>query len=438
MLDTFDVPNPTNSSSYPAPGPPLLDNNETNILDDFFENPNNVDPSFLSVAQNYHPGAGGLFGGTNTLGWMDHGMNLPQSSEAQPPTGRSTSQPNPQRQGSISQRQAHQNSLPASEDVQEAARVLFNQNARYNNMATHYNGYTTGMSAGSHDLSQNNGYGYPPIPSPSTAPYNFNAGPGGNGLYGLNDLQSQYGASENHGEPMTALPGRVRAVDARGNPIRFGTDDNFRNNYAISSAREQGRNVTDGFSELFKVATQQQANLAKTHTAASELAESRKRSRPSEGEEPTGESEEYQSSEEENYRAKKRRKSGKLAEDEDDFDDGSNRKNGKRKPSTGQSKSRGQRQGSSPARKPKGSPTLTKAQRENLSEEQKRSNHIQSEQKRRNLIKQGFEDLNKLVPELRSGGFSKSNMLVETAKFMKRLTEENNEIKAQMRSLENG
>ncbi|KAK8200530.1 uncharacterized protein BKA78DRAFT_238518, partial [Phyllosticta capitalensis] len=56
--------------------------------------------------------------------------------------------------------------------------------------------------------------------------------------------------------------------------------------------------------------------------------------------------------------------------------------------------------------------------RENLTEEQKRSNHILSEQKRRNLIKNGFTELNELVPGLKAGGFSKSAMLMEAAKFL--------------------
>lgn len=45
--------------------------------------------------------------------------------------------------------------------------------------------------------------------------------------------------------------------------------------------------------------------------------------------------------------------------------------------------------------------TAAKPTRENLTEEQKRENHIKSEQKRRTLIREGFEDLNNLVPGLR-------------------------------------
>ncbi|KAJ5215642.1 uncharacterized protein N7498_002049 [Penicillium cinerascens] len=60
----------------------------------------------------------------------------------------------------------------------------------------------------------------------------------------------------------------------------------------------------------------------------------------------------------------------------------------------------------------------SKAPRENLSEEQKRTNHILSEQKRRNLIRQGFDDLCTLVPGLRGGGFSKSAMLTQAADWL--------------------
>ncbi|KAF2732032.1 hypothetical protein EJ04DRAFT_566322 [Polyplosphaeria fusca] len=63
-------------------------------------------------------------------------------------------------------------------------------------------------------------------------------------------------------------------------------------------------------------------------------------------------------------------------------------------------------------------PSTAGQKRENLSEEQKRNNHILSEQKRRNLIKRGFEDLNALVPELRNGGLSKSAILMESAHFL--------------------
>ncbi|KAH6619002.1 hypothetical protein C7974DRAFT_401310 [Boeremia exigua] len=71
-----------------------------------------------------------------------------------------------------------------------------------------------------------------------------------------------------------------------------------------------------------------------------------------------------------------------------------------------------------------------KLQRENLSEAQKRSNHILSEQKRRNLIKRGFDDLHDLVPEIRTGGLSKSSVLTEAANFLDQLVAGNAELGA--------
>ncbi|KAF7714054.1 Basic-region helix-loop-helix (bHLH) transcription factor [Penicillium ucsense] len=73
-----------------------------------------------------------------------------------------------------------------------------------------------------------------------------------------------------------------------------------------------------------------------------------------------------------------------------------------------------------------------KATRENLSEEQKRTNHILSEQKRRNLIRQGFDDLCSLVPSLRGGGFSKSAMLTQAADWLEDLLRGNELLRSQL------
>ncbi|KAI9696890.1 MAG: hypothetical protein M1820_007965 [Bogoriella megaspora] len=70
-----------------------------------------------------------------------------------------------------------------------------------------------------------------------------------------------------------------------------------------------------------------------------------------------------------------------------------------------------------------------KQQKENLTEEQKRSNHIMSEQKRRNIIKEGYEGLHLLVPNLKDGGFSKSQALAEAAAFLDSLVEGNKRLR---------
>jgi len=74
----------------------------------------------------------------------------------------------------------------------------------------------------------------------------------------------------------------------------------------------------------------------------------------------------------------------------------------------------------------------------NLSEDQKRANHIQSEQKRRNIIKQGYEDLNQLVPSLAGGksGFSKSEILKEVVAYLENLIAGNTAMESHFDRLE--
>ncbi|KAK4111177.1 hypothetical protein N656DRAFT_681887, partial [Canariomyces notabilis] len=59
-----------------------------------------------------------------------------------------------------------------------------------------------------------------------------------------------------------------------------------------------------------------------------------------------------------------------------------------------------------------------KQPRANLTDEQKRENHIRSEQKRRDLIKDHFNDLGAIVPALKSGGYSKAVMLNLSADWL--------------------
>jgi Helix-loop-helix DNA-binding domain len=72
------------------------------------------------------------------------------------------------------------------------------------------------------------------------------------------------------------------------------------------------------------------------------------------------------------------------------------------------------------------------SKRDPLNDEQKRQNHIASEQKRRNQIREGFEDLNKIVPDLKEGGFSKSAVLVEVAAFAMKLIRNNDELRKRL------
>ncbi|KAK0634690.1 hypothetical protein B0T17DRAFT_475413, partial [Bombardia bombarda] len=76
-----------------------------------------------------------------------------------------------------------------------------------------------------------------------------------------------------------------------------------------------------------------------------------------------------------------------------------------------------------------------KAPRENLTEEQKRNNHIKSEQKRRTQIKEGFDDLCNLVPKLVTGGFSKSAVLTTAGSWLSDLLEGNRMLAQELKQL---
>lgn len=86
---------------------------------------------------------------------------------------------------------------------------------------------------------------------------------------------------------------------------------------------------------------------------------------------------------------------------------------------------------SSSSPQPNGKPPRKK-RRENLSDQQKRLNHITSEQKRRNLIQEGFNEIHSLVPTLRGQrerGDSKSTVLLKTVDYIRELREGNERLR---------
>lgn len=83
---------------------------------------------------------------------------------------------------------------------------------------------------------------------------------------------------------------------------------------------------------------------------------------------------------------------------------------------------------------PKKTATL-REKRKNLTEAEKRHNHIDSEQKRRDSISKSFKNLNLLVPELRSNDHSKSDRLKHTAQWIERMKQGNEKLKIQLASI---
>ncbi|KAE8147138.1 hypothetical protein BDV25DRAFT_160990 [Aspergillus avenaceus] len=137
----------------------------------------------------------------------------------------------------------------------------------------------------------------------------------------------------------------------------------------------------------------------------------------------------YRGSIEDLSQPKKRQKTLVKEEDGEDSDGGISQARSRRSKSTSYGK--GRRMSTETIRKSK-LQQGSKPARENLTEEQKRSNHILSEQKRRNLIRQGFDDLCTLVPGLKGGGFSKSAMLTQAADWLEEILRGNEILKAQL------
>ncbi|KAK4197190.1 hypothetical protein QBC40DRAFT_107205 [Triangularia verruculosa] len=81
--------------------------------------------------------------------------------------------------------------------------------------------------------------------------------------------------------------------------------------------------------------------------------------------------------------------------------------------------------------------TAAKPPRENLTEDQKRQNHIRSEQKRRNIIKLGFEKLNEIVPTVINQNLSKAGVLIATHEWIAQLVKENEELERLLASAGN-
>ena len=76
-----------------------------------------------------------------------------------------------------------------------------------------------------------------------------------------------------------------------------------------------------------------------------------------------------------------------------------------------------------------------KGLRKKLTIEQKRCNHIRHEKKRRGLIRDRFNDLTELVPELRGGTWSRSKILLKAMERILSLTEMNEELQDELDTL---
>ncbi|KAG2208735.1 hypothetical protein INT47_007834 [Mucor saturninus] len=74
--------------------------------------------------------------------------------------------------------------------------------------------------------------------------------------------------------------------------------------------------------------------------------------------------------------------------------------------------------------------------RELLSDDQKRANHIASEQKRRNTIRGGFKELTEIIPTLKNINNSKSTILFKSVDYIKQLDKRNKSLRERLSLLQ--
>ncbi|KAI9312468.1 Myc-type, basic helix-loop-helix domain-containing protein, partial [Dichotomocladium elegans] len=71
-----------------------------------------------------------------------------------------------------------------------------------------------------------------------------------------------------------------------------------------------------------------------------------------------------------------------------------------------------------------------------LTEEEKRTNHIASEQKRRNTIRNGFKEMTDIIPTLKNVNHSKSTILFKAAEYIRYLDKRNEELRKKVSILQ--
>lgn len=140
--------------------------------------------------------------------------------------------------------------------------------------------------------------------------------------------------------------------------------------------------------------------------------------------------------EERDVKSTKKLKRSRQEEDSEDTSDGSEDRVGPK--SKAQNKARTYSEGgggtSSAASRRKSTLAEVKAPRQNLTEEEKKLNHIRSEQKRRNQIKEGFANLTEMMPD-KTIGASKCAILSSAVDWLADLIEGNEALRAQLEKM---
>lgn len=458
-LDSFNPDGePPPQAAHEPSGDSILDETEQQLLGSFFDGMNNdqwgnlsfgeglnftsswldLPPQFVGSTTSFgqQPEVSMTSPGHQTL-FNDHGATYPglalnpQAMAPPPAPAPAPPQPQPRSQSQhyqIAQPQqlhsqhyphAHQNSLRSfqthnqsrhaqhSDDVLSAAATLI---------------HNTTPRAAHQDYTQSRRQAVPPVGHLRHQPIDeFRE-------EGLRSFQQEQGFSQDWMNPQASRNQRMaRQID-----YQWGSDANFSTvqGYTPEAKKET---VESHHQEQLGLMECLEVNKSATNTRPSSPSLSGNRTRRVSISEPTKSRDDFETP------PRKRRKSRtakNIPEEEEEEEDRAELKaarKGKAKAENNNSNSQSVETTPKPTGKKRGS---AKAPRENLTDEQKRENHIKSEQKRRTLIKEGFDDLCELVPGLQGGGFSKSTMLSMAADFLQELLEGNEELGEQLANMD--
>jgi hypothetical protein len=415
----FPFPSPT----APAPGPSLLDDNESKFLDSFFDGVSNDHFSYDLFT---NPPDGSELG----LGWDE----LPPtfmgttSSFGQQPVIGSHGIPEPNFGGMNSQMNAGPSIPPStSADVLAAATLLQN-----------------GSVGRSHSMGDGTLFGAQDMSIAA------------NGNMRSHSV-SQYAPSR----PTHGLPQRATGESFfRHNYYRdmvFGNDSDAAMRRRLASQKvdiqwgsDAGFGSPQGFinTDQEKIAASERSHLQVVDSAftidTSNITSSAENTQPSSPVHQRTKSANHNAEDDQDSRPRKRRKSKFPDEEEEETKHSASttsKQSGKKRKSVKKAQDESPGADSEQGQRRRKSATASaaaaaKASRENLTEDQKRENHIKSEQKRRTLIREGFEDLGELVPGLKGGGFSKSAVLIMAADWLEELIQGNQELQGRLNQME--
>lgn len=420
VADSFDISSsnfPFPSPTAPAPGPSLLDDNESKFLDSFFDgvNSDNFNYDFFSNAPD---------GSEGTFGWdeIPPAFMGTTSSFGQQPVIGSHGVPETNFGDLNSQMNAGPSIPPStSADVLAAATLLQNGSTGRAHSISDAVLFSQDMHippTNGHIRPQSISQYLPPRPHAGMQERHS----------GDDFMRDTYYRDMVFGsQPDRAL--QRRASSQQKVDIRWGSDAGFGSPQGFVAPADQEKLAASERSHL--------QSVENAFTIVSQMPSSAENSRPSSPvnsiAHPRTKSISKNDEDDPDSRPRKRRKSQYQKEEDDDNDSPLSAT-----PKQGGKKRRPAKKGSKDSPAPESelshkrrksaaanAVAAAKATRENLTEDQKRENHIKSEQKRRTLIREGFEDLGELVPGLKGGGFSKSAVLIMAADWLEELIQGN-------------